>query len=103
MGHMRYIFLLYKLQVKSYLEYLNYFYLERSLVAFYFYNRGEVVGGVAAILYKIDKLVFIQGEFSAISLGPLFILYMGVDKPIKVYYGASTIYNQVYVVNKAKV
>ena len=57
---------------------------------------------MATAIYKVDKLIFIRGEFNIMSLGLLFTLRMGVNKPIIIYRGASDVYNQVYFINKAK-
>jgi hypothetical protein len=62
-------------------------------VAFYFYSRGEVIGSVAAAAYKIDKLIFVWGEFGTMGLGPLSILRMGVGKSATVSRGASAVCN----------
>jgi hypothetical protein len=72
------------------------------LVAFYFYSRGEVIGSVAAAACEMDELIFVWGEFGTMGLGPLSALRMGVGESATVSRGASAVYNQVRIVDKAK-
>jgi hypothetical protein len=71
-------------------------------VTFYLDRRGKVVCGVTAATGKVDELVFIGGEFSAMSLSPCLALRMGVGQPATIGSSVRAVGNQVCVVDKAK-
>jgi hypothetical protein len=49
-------------------------------MTFYLDCRGKVVCGVTAATDKVDKLVFIRSEFSAISLSLCLVLCISVSQ-----------------------